>query len=193
LTAPPPIKIENVVALACLYQPLDLESIYRVVPGVEYNPERFPGLIYRLRRPRATVLVFSSGKMVCAGANSERKAKNAINKIISELKGRGIVITGKPEIIIQNIVATSNLGFEVDLEDLAQILDGTIYEPEQFPGLIYRMKEPEIVALIFSSGKIVCAGAKEESQLKACITRLANSLNGGIEDQSLQIVTSETS
>jgi len=193
LTSPPPIKIENVVALACLYQPLDLESIYRVVPGVEYNPERFPGLIYRLRRPRATVLVFSSGKMVCAGANSERKAKNAINKIISELKGRGIVITGKPEIIIQNIVATSNLGFEVDLEDLAQILDGTIYEPEQFPGLIYRMKEPEIVALIFSSGKIVCAGAKEESQLKACITRLANSLNGGIEDQSLQIVTSETS
>ncbi|MGC8849757.1 MAG: TATA-box-binding protein, partial [Candidatus Bathyarchaeia archaeon] len=188
----PPIKVENVVALAYLYQPLDLESIYRVVPGVEYNPERFPGLIYRLRRPRATVLVFSSGKMVCAGANSERKAKNAINKILSELKGRGIVITRKPEIVIQNIVATSNLGFEVDLEDLAQILEGTIYEPEQFPGLIYRMREPEIVALIFSSGKIVCAGAKEESQLKACITRLASLFNGEVEAQDLPLIASET-
>ncbi len=116
------IKIENVVALAYLNQPLDLESIYRVVPSVEYNPERFPGLIYRLRRPRATVLVFSSGKMVCAGADSERKAKNAINKVLTELKSRGIVITSKPDIEIQNIVATSNLGFEVDLEDLAQTL-----------------------------------------------------------------------
>ena len=97
----PLIKIENVVALAYLNQPLDLESIYRVVPSVEYNPERFPGLIYRLRRPRATVLVFSSGKMVCAGADSERKAKNAINKVITELKSRGIVITSKPDIAIR--------------------------------------------------------------------------------------------
>lgn len=192
LTQPSPIKIENVVALAYLHQPLDLESIYRVVPGVEYNPERFPGLIYRLRRPRATILVFSSGKMVCAGANSERKAKNAINKVLNELKSRGIVITGKPEIVIQNIVATSNLGFEVDLEDLAQILEGTIYEPEQFPGLIYRMREPEIVALIFSSGKIVCAGAKNESQLKTCIAHLTNIFDEGMEAQNLPLITPET-
>lgn len=192
LTQLSPIKIENVVALAYLHQPLDLESIYRVVPGVEYNPERFPGLIYRLRRPRATILVFSSGKMVCAGANSERKAKNAINKVLNELRSRGIVITGKPEIVIQNIVATSNLGFEVDLEDLAQILEGTIYEPEQFPGLIYRMKEPEVVALIFSSGKIVCAGAKDESQLKTCIAHLTNIFNGGREARNLPLITPET-
>jgi transcription initiation factor TFIID TATA-box-binding protein len=183
----PLIKIENVVALAYLNQPLDLESIYRVVPSVEYNPERFPGLIYRLRRPRATVLVFSSGKMVCAGADSERKSKNAINKVLTELKSRGIVITSKPDIQIQNIVATSNLGFEVDLEDLAQTLEGTIYEPEQFPGLIYRMREPEIVALIFSSGKIVCAGAKEESQLKTCIDHLISffDLNGDTKSQDI--------
>lgn len=184
--SPPSINIENVVALAYLNQPLDLESIHRVVPSVEYSPERFPGLIYRMRRPRATLLIFSSGKMVCAGANSERKAKNAINKVLTELKSRGIVITNKPEIAIQNIVATSNLKFDVDLEDLAESLEGTIYEPEQFPGLIYRMKDPQIVALIFSSGKIVCAGAKEEKQIRTCVNHL-NSLFEEVEPSPQEV------
>ena len=100
------INIENVVASATLHQNIDLNSIVRVFPGVEYRPEQFPGLVYRLKKPKTATLIFSSGKMVCTGAKSERQARKAVMKVVDELKRNGIVILGKPEIQIQNIVAS---------------------------------------------------------------------------------------
>ena len=81
------INIENVVATAALHQNIDLNSIVRIFPGVEYRPEQFPGLVYHLRKPKATTLIFSSGKMVCTGAKSEQQARKGVMKAVDELKG----------------------------------------------------------------------------------------------------------
>ena len=166
------INIENVVASATLHQNIDLNSIVRVFPGVEYRPEQFPGLVYRLKKPKTATLIFNSGKMVCTGAKSEGLARQAVNKVIQELKANGIVIMGKPEIQIQNIVASANLFGKVDLEKSNYTLERTMYEPEQFPGLIYRMDEPKVVILLFASGKLVCTGAKREEQVREAVNKL---------------------
>ncbi len=170
------INIENVVATGALHQNIDLNSIVRVFPGVEYRPEQFPGLVYRLQKPKTTTLIFSSGKMVCTGAKSERQARKAVMKVVDELKGNGIVIMSKPEIQIQNIVASVGLGGHVDLEKATYSLKRTMYEPEQFPGLIYRMDDPKVVILIFSSGKLVCTGAKKETEVHRAISKLQETL-----------------
>jgi transcription initiation factor TFIID TATA-box-binding protein len=170
------INIENVVATATLNQNIDLNSIVRVFPGVEYRPEQFPGLVYRLRKPKTTTLIFSSGKMVCTGAKSERQARKAVTKVVDELNRNGIVILGKPETQIQNIVASAGMGGHIDLEKSTYSLRRTMYEPEQFPGLIYRMDDPKVVILIFSTGKLVCTGAKKEAEVHRAVAKLQETL-----------------
>ncbi|MGP8070848.1 MAG: TATA-box-binding protein [Candidatus Bathyarchaeia archaeon] len=170
------INIENVVATGALHQNIDLNSIVRVFPGVEYRPEQFPGLVYRLKNPKATTLIFSSGKMVCTGAKSERQAHKAVMKVVDELKRGGIIILSKPEIQIQNMVASVGLGGHIDLEKVSYSLKRTMYEPEQFPGLIYRMDNPKTVILIFATGKLVCTGAKKETEVHRSIAKLQDTL-----------------
>ena len=166
------INIENVVASASLDQTIDLLSIMKVFRNVEYRPKQFPGLVYRLKKPKTATLIFGSGKMVCTGAKSEKMAKRAVNKVVRELKNGGIIILGKPTITIQNIVASANLHGKIDLETAADIMDNVMYEPEQFPGLIYRMGDPKVVMLLFASGKLVCTGAKHEEIVKEAVEKL---------------------
>ena len=170
------ISIENVVASAILKQNIELTAIVRIFPHVEYRPEQFPGLVYRLKKPKTATLIFGTGKMVCTGAKTERQAKKAIMKVIDDLKRNGIVIAGKPEIQIVNIVASAGLGGYIDLEKCALSLKKTMYEPEQFPGLIYRMEEPKTVMLLFSSGKLVCTGARKEDDVKMAVSNLKETL-----------------
>jgi transcription initiation factor TFIID TATA-box-binding protein len=170
------VTVENVVASASLKQDLDLDSIVRLLPGIEYRPEVFPGVVYRLKKPKATTLIFRSGKMVCAGAKSERQARRAVMNVVDDLKKNGIIIVGKPEIEIQNIVASGGLGGTIDLEKSTYALTKTMYEPEQFPGLIYRMDDPKVVILLFTSGKLVCAGAKKEEEIHRAVATLQKTL-----------------
>ena len=170
------VDIVNVVASATLNQKIDLNSIVQVFPGVEYRPEQFPGLVYRLKKPKTATLIFSSGKMVCTGATSEKLARKAVTKVVDELKSNGMIILGKPEIQIQNIVASAGLGGHIDLEKTTYSLKKTMYEPEQFPGLIYRMDDPKVVILIFASGKLVCTGAKKEAEVPKAIAKLKETL-----------------
>ena len=130
------ISIENVVASASLDQKIDLLAIMKIFRNVEYRPKQFPGLVFRLKRPKTATLIFGSGKMVCTGAKSEKMAIQAVNKVVRELKDNGIIIRGKPTITIQNIVASANLHGKIDLETAADIMENVMYEPEQFPGLI---------------------------------------------------------
>ena len=170
------IRIQNVVAAATLNQRFDLNAIVKGFPGVEYNPERFPGLVFRLKKPKTAILIFSTGKMVCTGAKSEKKAKQAVKKVVEELKNSGIIIIGKPEIKIVNIVASVNLSGRIELEDATYSLGKTMYEPEQFPGLIYRMDDPKVVILIFTSGKLVCTGATKEEDVYKAVDKLHKNL-----------------
>jgi len=175
------VKIENVVASATLNQTIDLKAVVKGYPSVEYRPEQFPGLVFRLKRPKTATLIFHSGKMVCTGAKSEKEARSAVMKVIKELKKSGIVIIGKPELKIQNIVASANLNGMIDLEKSAYTLGKTMYEPEQFPGLIYRMDDPKVVILLFASGKLVCTGAKKEEDVYEAVDKL----NKRLEEEDL--------
>ena len=166
------INVVNVVASASLDQKIDLLAILKVFRNVEYRPKQFPGLVFRLKKPKTATLIFGSGKMVCTGAKSEKMAHRAVNKVVRELKNNGIIILGKPTIVIQNMVASANLHGSIDLETAADILDNVMYEPEQFPGLIYRMKDPKTVLLLFASGKLVCTGAKSEEMVYESIVKI---------------------
>ena len=172
-------RIQNVVASAAFNQPVDLDAVVKAFPHVEYRPEVFPGLAFRLKRPKTCTLIFKTGSMVCTGAKSEREARRAILKVAKELRAAGIIIPGKPEIKIQNIVASGSLGGPVDLEGLcarARVGGSLMYEPEQFPGAMYRMESPKVVFLIFSAGKIVCVGAKKEEDIYEAVKNLRRRL-----------------
>jgi transcription initiation factor TFIID TATA-box-binding protein len=175
------INIQNVVATATLNQKVDLNAVVKSYPGVEYRPEQFPGLVFRLKRPKTATLIFSSGKMVCTGAKSGKESRSAIMKVVKELKKDGIIIISKPDLKVVNIVASASLGGKVDLEKTVSTLRKTIYEPEQFPGLIYRMEEPKVVILIFASGSLVCTGAKKEQDVYDAVHKL----HGILEEQNL--------
>jgi transcription initiation factor TFIID TATA-box-binding protein len=175
------INIENVVASATLNQKVDLNAVVKSFPGVEYRPEQFPGLVFRIKKPKTATLIFNSGKMVCTGAKSEKESRRAIMTVVKELKKGGIIILSKPELKIQNIVASASLGGRIDLEQAVSKLGKTMYEPEQFPGLIYRMDEPKVVILIFASGKLVCTGAKKEQDVYDAVQKL----HGSLEEQNL--------
>ncbi len=175
------VHIQNVVASATLNQKVDLNAVVKSYPGVEYRPEQFPGLVFRLKRPKTATLIFNSGKMVCTGAKSEKEARRAVMAVVKELKKGGIIIISKPELKIQNIVASISLGGKVDLELAVGKLVKTMYEPEQFPGLIYRMDEPKVVILIFASGNLVCTGAKKEQDVYDAVHKL----HANLEEQNL--------
>jgi transcription initiation factor TFIID TATA-box-binding protein len=175
------INIENVVASATLNQKVDLNAVVKGHPGVEYRPKQFPGLVFRLKKPKTAMLIFSTGKMVCTGAKSEKESRRAVMKVVKELKKGGIVIVNKPDMRVVNIVASARLGGKVDLEKAVLTLGKTMYEPEQFPGLIHRMDEPKVVILIFASGNLVCTGGKSEQDVHDAVHKLHRKL----EEQQL--------
>jgi transcription initiation factor TFIID TATA-box-binding protein len=172
----PKIEIQNVVASVTLNQKLDLQAIQNAFPQVDYKPAQFPGLVFRLEKPRTATLIFSSGKMVCTGAKSEEEARRAVMKVVRLLKEKGFLIKEEPIIEIQNIVASIDLFGRIDLELAANTLENVMYEPEQFPGLIYRMLSPKVVILMFASGKLVCTGAKTEREVHEAIRKLSEEL-----------------
>ena len=158
----PIISVENVVASATVDQKMDLNDITKKFPDVEYHPDQFPGLVFRLKSPKTATLIFTSGKMVCTGAKSEQMSKNAVKTVVEKLRKGKIKVKKNAVVTIQNIVASINLGGRIHLEQAARTLPRSMYEPEQFPGLIHRMLDPKTVILLFSSGKLVCTGEKKE-------------------------------
>jgi transcription initiation factor TFIID TATA-box-binding protein len=175
------ISIENVVASATLNQRVDLNAVVKGYPWVEYRPKRFPGLVFKLKRPKTATLIFSTGKMVCTGARSEKESRRAVMTVVRELKKGGIIIVGKPDLQVVNIVASARLGGKIDLEKAVFTLGKAMYEPEQFPGLIYRMDDPRVVILIFASGNLVCTGSKREQDVYDAV----NKLHRILEEQQL--------
>ncbi|MFX1275100.1 MAG: TATA-box-binding protein [Promethearchaeota archaeon] len=166
-------KIENVVATVNveIEEKMDLNIIARKHSDAEYNPERFPGLVMRINDPKATFLIFSTGKMVVTGLRKAEEAARGVDKAIKNIKKAGIKVAN-PDITIQNIVASGDLHTNIDLNMAAIVMENVMYEPEVFPGLIYRMIEPKTVFLIFSTGKIVCTGAKNSEIVREAVLQL---------------------
>lgn len=172
------IKIENVVASTSLGGELDLQAIALALGGAEYEPEQFPGLIYRLKEPKTATLLFRSGKVVCTGAKSLEDVRTAIRTVAGQIQAAGIDIDKDPEIEVQNIVASSDLGQEINLNAIAISLglERVEYEPEQFPGLVYRLDDPKVVVLLFGSGKLVCTGARKPNDVERAVDRITEEL-----------------
>jgi transcription initiation factor TFIID TATA-box-binding protein len=187
------VKVVNIVASVTLKQRVNLNSIIRRFPSAKFPSEQFPGVVFRMRRPRVAALIFSSGKIICVGGKSEREVYDAVDNLIMRLVKGGIITLKKSELRINNIVATANFGRTIDLSSIST-WPGAIYEPEQFPALIYYMEYPKLVFLIFSSGRIICLGAKNESEIRKAINELLIRLvrAGAFKDLTLEIYQAQT-
>jgi len=170
------IKVVNIVVSTSLKHDIPLEKMAATLSNTEYNPEQFPGLVIRIKEPKTSALIFSSGKVVCTGARSMDKVEESIKKIIKSLEKINVKITVKPEIKIQNIVASGSVGMDLNLNVLAMKLENTEYEPEQFPGLVYKLPEQKATFLLFSNGKVVCTGTKSEEEVNKALDKLIENL-----------------
>ena len=173
------IKVENIVASTAFADKLDLDLIVRSFDEAEYEPEQFPGLVYKLSNPKTATLLFKSGKANCTGAKNIEDVRKSVNIIAEKLRKIGVKVYKNLEIVVQNMVAVGDLGGELNLTETAMGLglENIEYEPEQFPGMVYRIKEPKVAMLLFSSGKIVCAGAKNVEDVSIAAEKLFKELN----------------
>jgi transcription initiation factor TFIID TATA-box-binding protein len=170
------VRIENIVASASLGVEVPLEKIVSKLEGMEYEPEQFPGLVYRLQKPKAAALVFGSGKIVCTGARSLEDVREVFKKVVLIIKKTGTKVPKNFQIQVENIVASAKLDAGLNLDTIAYNLENSEYEPEQFPGLVYRMEDPKVAFLLFGSGKIVCTGARSVKDVHDAIEKVSRKL-----------------
>ena len=172
------VHIENVVASTAIGTELELEQLAMDLQGADYNPENFPGIVYRIQTPKAATLIFRSGKIVCTGAKSIDDVHAACQRVFEDLRALGIDVDDDPEVTVQNIVTSADLGDTLNLNALAIGfgLENIEYEPEQFPGLVYRIEDPKVVVLLFGSGKLVITGGKKASDAKRAVNVIVERL-----------------
>lgn len=172
------IRVENVVASARIAEQLDLMKLNVVLSDSEYNPDKFPGLVVHLDKPSVAALMFKSGKMVVTGAKDVADAQQAVNRVCTTLLDGGQDVYDDVSLDVQNIVASARVAEHLNLINVAQALglETIEYEPEQFPGLVYRMADVGVVLLLFGSGKVVCTGARSMEQLHTAIQTLTREL-----------------
>lgn len=175
-------KIQNIVATTALEKPVPLTKLARTQPNTEYNPETFPGLVLRIKEPKSAVLVFSSGNLVCTGTKTQSQIRQVVDEVIKQLKKVNVDVTIKPKIEIQNIVASGTINLQLNLNYLALAMENTEYEPEQFPGLVYKLEDPNATFLLFSNGKLVCTGTKNKQQLEDSMDKLLKNVKEALED-----------
>ncbi len=179
------LKIENIVASGVIADEIDLAEISSKIEGCELNTKRFPGAVYRIDEPRMASLIFSSGKVVLTGIRNEESLGEGLNKVLSSLKEAGVNILPVPKVAVTNIVCSYDIGRFINLNRVVAklSLEAIEYEPEQFPGLVYRIKDPKIVALLFSSGKIILTGGKNLTDVKKGLDVLEASIKDVLAEQ----------
>ncbi|ABD40351.1 TATA binding protein of transcription factor TFIID [Methanospirillum hungatei JF-1] len=172
------LKIENIVASGAIADSIDLEIISKNIDGCELNTKRFPGAVYRIENPKIASLIFSSGKVVLTGIRDTDSLDKGLLLIIDKMKNAGITCFDEPRVAITNIVCSYDIGNKINLNKVVMTLnlENIEYEPEQFPGLVYRISDPKIVALLFSSGKIILTGGKNMEDIKKGLNFLEQKL-----------------
>jgi transcription initiation factor TFIID TATA-box-binding protein len=172
------IKIENIVADAQIAGDLDIKQLAEKSPDFNYNPDEFKGLTLKIDKPKTAILLLPNGKAFCTGAKNMDDVKTSLKIATDEIKNLGIKVKQKYKHQIQNIIVSINLKKELNLKAISKGLmaQNVNYDPEQFPGLIYRPKDSKEVLLVFSSGKIVCTGAKKIEDASKAIEMMKNKL-----------------
>ncbi|KUK63203.1 MAG: TATA-box-binding protein [Methanoculleus marisnigri] len=173
------LKIENIVASAKVTDSLDLPSLASRLKDAEYNKKRFPGVVLRMQDPKIAALVFGSGKVVLTGAKSIDSLSRGLEILADQLRAFDIDIPDNPTYKIQNIVTSADLGTPINLNKIAVgfNLDKIEYEPEQFPGLVYRLDDPKVVVLLFGSGKLIITGGKVPEDARRAVQRILSELS----------------
>lgn len=171
------LKIENVIAEVEFGDNLDLKKVAESITDAEYNPDHFPGLIYKLKSPKTLTLLFSKGHSVCTGAKSLQNAKAALLILYKKLKDLKLIeLENLPKIIIQNIIVSYKFKDTLDLKTIAKKLptsDSVVeYDPKKFSGLVYHDQATDIHVLLFDSGIIVGYGSPLLFELDQLLTEL---------------------
>jgi len=179
------LKIENIVASGVIAEAIDLAEISEKIDGCELNTKRFPGAVYRIDNPKMASLIFSSGKVVLTGIRNEAALDEGLAKVLASLKEAGVNVLDVPRVAVTNIVCSYDIGRFINLNRVVATLslEAIEYEPEQFPGLVYRIKDPKIVALLFSSGKIILTGGKNLDDVRRGLDFLEESLKDVLTEQ----------
>ncbi|MDD1655945.1 MAG: TATA-box-binding protein [Methanomicrobiales archaeon] len=172
------LKIENIVASAKVSDFLDLPTLASKIKDAEYNKKRFPGVVLRMQDPKIAALVFGSGKVVLTGAKSIDSLSRGLEILGNQLRALNISIPDSLTYKIQNIVTSADLGAPINLNKIAVgfNLEMIEYEPEQFPGLVYRLEDPKVVVLLFGSGKLIITGGKQPDDAKRAVQRILSDL-----------------
>ena len=172
------IQIQNVVGSTAIDQEFDLERVAADLPRADYAPDRFPGITYRTEAPTATSLIFRSGKIVTTGAQSEDALHASLDQVVDAVRELGITVSDTPEVTVQNIVSSADLGKPLHLNVIAigLGLEHIEYEPEQFPGLVYRLADPQVVLLLFGSEKLVITGAQTRDDINQALVAVTERL-----------------
>jgi transcription initiation factor TFIID TATA-box-binding protein len=171
--------IASIVISGYIGGSIDLEKMSACLKGVEYEPEMMPFAIYRVKEPKQTIVIWPN-RVRSMGQKTLVSAKESLGKLIN-LLDENSCIDGDSKInryVIENIVATSSLEIVVNFDLLMQFLGNAIYEPEQFPGIIYKPEKKGLTFLIFASGKIVIVGGRSEEQIRKSLSDLRSKLEG---------------
>jgi transcription initiation factor TFIID TATA-box-binding protein len=169
------MQVQNIVAFVDLATQLDLDELESGLPG-SYRRERFPALIVKYQEPKMSFLIFRNGKINCTGANQVARVEEGVAKLVQQLRDLGVEIEKDPEITVTNLVATVDLGLDLNLDELAFNLENVEYEPETFPGLVYRSYGSRVSILVFGNGKLVVAGFREPSEGRRIVDGLVERL-----------------
>jgi len=173
------IIIENIVATTQIADELDIQHLVNEIENSKYDPDEFPGLILHYSEPNTISFLFSSGKVVCTGAKNIKDAENAIYKTINNIQNSVVSTVKEPKIEILNIVSSSDIGRKLNLKSIVDniLLDNVEYNPEKFPGLIYKMDDIGMMSILFESGKIVFTGAKKLEDVTLSISIIEDKLS----------------
>ena len=182
------IKIRNVVASFSIAPvPLDLEKIHYAFKKESIWDEatfNYGVVVLRVEKPKMSFLIYQTGKAICTGAKSIEDAENSAEYLVNRLREAGFDVKKTKEAKIQNIVATSDLGTEIDVEKFLRQISVVrdlhiVYEPEQFPAAIVKLplaQDLEATMLLFSSGKVICVGLKDVKSIHTSLEFLASNL-----------------
>jgi transcription initiation factor TFIID TATA-box-binding protein len=171
------LTIENIVVSTSIADSLDLLQMSKDMPRAKYNPEEVPAVILNLDRPRSVIMFFANGNMVFSGPKSIDEIDELLQVLSVKLRVIGISMAPEQlELKIENMVASTHYHKKLDLGKIANVLQQADYNPKKFPGLIYKLNDPNVVILLFDSGKIICNGTESE-EMSAAIDEMTQELS----------------
>lgn len=175
-------EIVNAVWTGDFGKHLNLDEIAASYPSrATFEVEKYPGVRWKDTDSKNSLLVFSSGKFVMNRHIESEQVRSVLQDFIESYNSLFYFFEEyqltMPEFKLQNLVATGTVGRGLNLELLSLELENTIYEPEQLPGLIWRIPEFNATVVLFGSGSFNVTGVRSTESLESAVDRMRCMLN----------------